>query len=232
MTGQTPLALRFDSCMDFARFYVAGNEEAVAALIQLARGTGGTQVHLWGETGHGKTHLLHATCALAHATGRRTLYLPLTTPPANDADIFDGLDAFDLVCLDDVDVIAGNPGLETALFHAFNRLSQKRGHLLTSARTPPAQLAIALPDLKSRLAWGVALRLNPLADDDKLAALTARAQQRGLDLPQVVGRFLLTRCPRDLPSLWALLDRLDQASLAAGRPLTIPFVKTLLGESS
>jgi DnaA family protein len=76
------------------------------------------------------------------------------------------------------------------------------------------------------------VHLQPLDDAGVLAALTSRAQRLGLELPAAVGRFLLARCPRDLPSLWALLDRLDRGSLAAQRPLTIPFVKTLLGEKT
>ena len=86
----------------------------------------------------------------------------------------------------------------------------------------------AKDDLTSRLAWGLVLHLEALDENDKLAALQLRAQQRGFELPTDVGQFLLRRCPRDTPSLFALLDRLDQASLAAQRKLTIPFVRELI----
>ena len=86
-------------------------------------------------------------------------------------------------------------------------------------------LKIKLPDLVSRLAWGLTLYLQLLNDDDKLSALQLRAGKRGFDLPDNVGRYLLSHNTRDLSSLFDLLDHLDEASLAAQRKLTIPFVK-------
>jgi DnaA family protein len=58
--------------------------------------------------------------------------------------------------------------------------------------------------------------------------LQLRARQRGFELPDDVAHYLLRRAPRDPASLFALLDRLDYASLAAQRKLTIPFVRELL----
>ncbi|MGW8310551.1 MAG: HdaA/DnaA family protein, partial [Thiogranum sp.] len=55
-----------------------------------------------------------------------------------------------------------------------------------------------------------------------------RAEQRGFELPEDTGRYLLRRLPRDLPALMKLLERLDTASLAAQRKLTVPFVKSVL----
>ena len=55
-----------------------------------------------------------------------------------------------------------------------------------------------------------------------------RAQERGFELPDETGRYLMSRYPRDLSSLFAVLDRLDQASLQAQRRLTVPFVKQVL----
>jgi len=61
-----------------------------------------------------------------------------------------------------------------------------------------------------------------------VAALRLRAAARGFELPVGTARYLLRRCPREAPSLFALLDRLDRASLAARRRLTVPFVRQLL----
>jgi DnaA family protein len=90
-------------------------------------------------------------------------------------------------------------------------------------------MAIKLPDLKSRLAWGVVYQLHALSDEQKLDALKLRAQGRGLDLDLPVGKFLLRRCPRNMAQLFETLELLDQASLAQQRRLTIPFVKEVLG---
>ena len=62
-----------------------------------------------------------------------------------------------------------------------------------------------------------------------IAALARRARGRGLELPAGTARYLITRLPRDLPSAFELLDRLDEASMVEQRRLTVPFVKSVLG---
>ena len=132
------------------------------------------------------------------------------------------------VSRDDVERVADHPAAELALFHLFNRARDQGQTLAMAATLPPAQLPIGLPDLASRLTWGLTLPVRALSGDDTLQALSLRASHLGLQLPPAVGRYLMNRAPRDLPAQLALLDRLDQASLAAQRRLTIPFVKTLL----
>jgi hypothetical protein len=102
-------------------------------------------------------------------------------------------------------------------------------YFVLAVDAPPTSLKIILPDLKSRLSWGVVYQLNSLDDDQKLAALQLRAQIRGLDLEAAVGKFLLRRFTRNMAQLFMVLEQLDQASLAEQRRLTIPFVKEVLG---
>jgi DnaA family protein len=111
-------------------------------------------------------------------------------------------------------------------------LRELGNRLIVTAPVPPAELSIRLPDLKTRLGWGLTLRLQALNDDDKLIALGSYARSLGLDLPPQVGRFLLSHYRRDLSSLRRLLDDLDHATLAAKRKLTIPFLKNFLGETT
>ncbi len=99
---------------------------------------------------------------------------------------------------------------------------------MVSARCAPAALNLGLPDLVSRLGWGPVFQLQPLDDEGKRAALQLRARQRGMELPDEVAVYLLRRSPRDMDSLFELLQRLDVASLAAQRRLTIPFVRALI----
>ena len=87
---------------------------------------------------------------------------------------------------------------------------------------------IRLPDLRSRLAWGLVLQLNELDDEAKITTLQQQASLRGFELPYTVASFLIARCARNLHDLHHLLDKLDRASLAAHRKITIPFVKSIL----
>ena len=156
------------------------------------------------------------------------IYLPLAELVDYQPDeVFSALEYQPLVCLDDTDAVAGNRPWEEALFHLMNRKLQAGGVLLVSASQVPARL-FELPDLVSRLGWGITYTLKPLGDEDVLASLACRARGRGLELPEETAQYLLRRFPRDLPTLFALFDTLDTASLIEQRRLTIPFVKSVL----
>lgn len=225
---QLTLGLRFNDSASFANFFSGRNAEVVNHLRVCAQGGSDLAVLIWGAPGSGKTHLLHAACHAVTARAEQAAYLPMRDAAAWSPDILEGLERCTLVCVDDADAVAGWPAWEEALFHLYNRMREQRSCLVLSAAAAPAELKLNLPDLASRLAWGLVLHVAALDENDKLAALQLRAQQRGFELPTDVGQFLLRRCPRDTPSLFALLDRLDQAALAAQRKLTIPFVRELI----
>jgi DnaA family protein len=184
-------------------------------------------MYLFGPHGGGKSHLLQAACHLAPAN---SAYLPLAelyAAPA--ADLLSRLERQGLVCIDDLDRIAGNPAWEEALFHFFNRARECGCRLLFAGRSSPRRLPLTLEDLRSRLGWGPVFQL-PAPDDDQLQAiLQFRARRRGLDMPPEVARFLVSRAPREMAALMQRLDTLDTRSLADQRALTVPFVKQALG---
>ncbi len=232
MAHQLALPLGFNARQGFGQFWPGPNDEVVAHLRQAALGQGDSPLFIWGVEGAGKTHLLNAACALASDHGRRAAYLPLRTLSALGPDILTGVDQFDVVCVDDLDPIAGLPEWEVALFELFNQLRDHGRTLLISARRPPPQLPFRLPDLQSRLAWGLTLHIHPLREDDTLQALSLQAKALGMDLTPAAGRFLMSHTRRDLPALLTLLQQLDRASLAAQRRLTIPFIKSQIGEQA
>jgi DnaA family protein len=96
---------------------------------------------------------------------------------------------------------------------------------LFSADCGPAALPLGLPDLRTRLAWGLTLAIAPLDDAGRQELLQALAARRGLELPIEVARYLLERAPRHPKDLVSLIDALDRASLAEQRRLTVPFVR-------
>jgi DnaA family protein len=157
------------------------------------------------------------------------VYLPLSDFSARSPEMLMGLEQIDVVCLDDIDQLAGHPQREEAFFDCYNRVRDAGGKLIVTAAAAPKALGVALPDLVSRLSWGLTFHLHPLIDDEKIAALMLRAMRRGFELPKEVANFVLSRSARDNKALFHLLDQLDYASLAAQRRLTIPFVKTIIG---
>lgn len=230
MTGnpQLPLGLALQDGARFDSYFPGLNREVVQHLQQAASGTGENLVYVAGASGMGKTHLLQAACHRAGQCDRTSTYLPLQELLALAPTILEDLEQLDLICLDDVAAIAGHAVWERGLFDLFNRVRAAGGTLLVAGERRPDQSGFGLPDLVSRLGWGVTYTLKPLADEDVIAALACRARARGLELPEDTAQFLLRRFPRDLPTLFALFDTLDTASLIEQRRLTIPFVKAVL----
>jgi len=130
-----------------------------------------------------------------------------------------------LVTADDVDGL--DEPAQQRLFAAINAAREGAPPVLAAGARPPAQLELR-EDLRTRLAWGLVYQLKPLSDAEKALHLRAEAARRGLRLSDEVVGYLLTRLPRDLPSLNAVLDALDRYSLAAKRPVTLPLVREAL----
>ena len=225
---QLPLALRFPPDQRFESF-VAAPGGALAQLRALARGEGAT-LYLSGPAGSGKSHLALASCADAEQGGRRAAYLPVAAAAGRLRDALDALQA-DLVALDGLEAIAGTREDEVALFDFHNRARQAGISLLYVACGAPDALGLVLPDLRSRLSQCPRVVLAALDDEGRAAVLQDRARRRGLVLEPAALDWLLRRAGRDLVGLTRLLDRLDQASLAEQRRVTVPFLRGVLGET-
>jgi DnaA family protein len=230
---QLPLGIRLRDTSVFASYFPGRNRSVVDALAALStRRTGAsdgpTCVWLHGAAAVGKTHMLQAMCASAHANGQPAAYLPLREVAQLGGEILSGYGQFSLVCLDDAEAVAGNASWERALFRLHQELDEQGGRLVLSGAVPPAALPFKLADLASRLNGGVVLTLQALDEQEQLAALQLRAQLRGFELPEETGQFLLRRLPRNMTALCNFLDELDAASLVAQRRLTVPFVKAVM----
>ncbi len=230
---QLPLGVSLRDDATFDNFYLSPedpNRQVVAALQGFAAGSLPEQlIYLWGEEGSGVSHLLQSACQSAEDSGRSFQYLPLgELLPMDPAVILDGLEEVELLCIDGMHLLEGQPQWQTALFHLFNRVRDAGGQMLLGARRSPRGLELELADLASRLQWGLTFQLQPLNDNDKLAALRQRSRRRGFDLPEDVALYILHRAPRHTGALFTCLEQLDRASLMAKRKITIPFVKEVL----
>lgn len=228
MSYQLPLDFEFNNELTFDSFVTGGNAEAVDVLQRLTMELTEPYVYLWGGAATGKSHLLQAVCQSFASLQKPAAMIPLAQHQQLAPEILDGLEQLSLVCIDDIDCIAGLAEWEEALFHFFNRMRDSANKLLISGGASPAQQTLRLNDLKSRLAWGLVLQLRSLEDGQKVEALRKRALIRGMELNDEVGQFLLARYSRDMVSLMNLLDVLDEASLREQRRLTVPFVRQYL----
>ena len=130
--------------------------------------------------------------------------------------------------MDDLDAVAGNPAWENALFGCFNQVRAAQGRLLISSRKPLSALQFHLPDLQSRLSWGVRQNLHAPDDDGKLAILDQRARALRIELPDDVRAYLIKHSRRDMGSLLSALERLKDAAFAGKRRITVPLAREVL----
>ncbi|QJQ94209.1 MULTISPECIES: DnaA regulatory inactivator Hda [Halomonadaceae] len=227
-SGQLPLGVGMRDDATFGNFLAGDNAALVKALREQLDAQGESFLLLWGGEGVGRSHLLQAACHEAGDRDSRALYLPLAELGHFPPHILEDVERLDLLAIDDLDQVLGRRRWEEALFHCFNRLRDAGKRLLVASNAAPRHLDVKLPDLASRLSWGVTFHVKPLDDAGRIEALRLRAQARGMQLPDEVARYILHRGPRRLSDLFDALETLDRASLSAKRKLTIPFVKQSL----
>lgn len=238
---QLPLPVTLPTDETFESFVDNGNGEVVTLLKSIATAMPQWQnaeslsslaslrlplITLLGGAGFGKSHLLYALCHQLAQRNVNHLYLNLSNYTQWSLGIFEGLENLSVICLDNIHAIAGNAKWEEALFDLLNRVLETRHALIVcSSRQSPAGAAFQLPDLTSRLAWGVIYHLSNLNDEGRKEVLRLRANQRGLRLSEQALQFLLHHSDRDIRNLLNLLARLDTRSLQEQKKLSVAMVK-------
>lgn len=197
--------------------FVAGrNLELLSALRHtLAESNGERCFYVWGEAGSGKSHLLQACVRAALAAQHDAAYTQCSVPQSAAAVI--AID--DVECLDDA--------AQIKLFDLYNQMRDNGGMLLVSGKESPLHLKLR-DDLRTRLGWGLVYQVHSLSDEEKAQALMQHARSRGLALPPEITQYLLRHGRRDLPSLMAALDALDEHSLRLHRAPSVPLLKEVL----
>lgn len=228
MHKQLTLNLALDDTYTFDNFWPIANEATLKALKHYLQHQLPTLIFLFGEKSSGKTHVLRACGEALKKNQQTVITLAMQDLITLSPNILDGLEHLDCIIIDDIDAIAGHTAWQEAFFHCYNRCLDTGCHWIVSATHAPQFLPLDLKDLTSRLSQGVTWALNPLSDQDKSAALIHRAKSTGLDLPVAVADYLIHHYARDMASQVHRLTQLEQASLAQGRKLTIPFIKTIL----
>lgn len=215
---QLILDIRLDAPPRLDNFIAHSNRPAVDAVGKAARQPG-FHLYLWGTPGTGKTHLLRAAAAAAEGSARPHRYLS----PAELEDF--SAPAGALVAVDDVEKLS--EAGQIALFNAFNRSGPADHTLIVAGTAPPLALRLR-EDLRTRIGQCLIFHLQPLDDVARAAIIASQATHRGLRLEESVVTYLLRYGRRDLPSLLAVLDALDAASLEHKRPITLPLLRQIM----
>ena len=233
-TAQLTLSVQLPDDETFDSYLRESNRSVVSQLTlfieqnQVTKPNQPNSFYLFGLTGVGKSHLLHASSTYAAKLHKTSVCLSCAELLLLSVEVLDGLEQIDVICLDDIQLIAGNTVWQQAIFDLYNRVLEQNHYLLISGDQSATELGLSLPDLVSRLSWGLTEQVKPLNDGEKVAALQYRASKRGLTLSSEAANFLLNRLSRDMGNLITSLDTLDKVSIREQRKITIPFIKDVL----
>ena len=228
MIEQYALHFEFRANQTFDDYFAGINQPVIDSLKQSVIGHGEQQIFLWGKTGQGKSHLLQACCHYAQLYQQQSFYFDLSHYRTFPPEILTGLDNYDVVCIDHLNWIAGKIDWEKELCDFIQRHIRQQNRLIFSSTCLPDFIHLKTVELKTRLSWGAIFQLQTLVETESIDALIFKADTMGFEITPQIGRFLILDQKIELDDLWALLEKLDRASLAAKRKLTLPFLKNLL----
>lgn len=185
---------------------------------------------IWGLEFSGKSHLMSALDHSLEAAG--TVYLVLDTSMISDVNLVNNLpNKIDFLLINDVDLIAGNPDGELALFNLYNFCLSHHCKLVVTSNIPPRSEGWQLPDLKSRLNSGLVLALEVLKGDLALQCIEQQFELNGIPLEPAVIRYLKTTQNTSYAYLYQLFMRLFAETLKLKKKLTVPLIKKALQDN-
>jgi DnaA family protein len=223
--AQIPLPLSFDKRFSLQNYISESSSYIEQQLMALFDETGESLIGLWGGADSGKTHLLNACAHYARHCG-----IPFHLFDANQLGVVKPGSFYDfpegsVVGIDNIDLLAGNRLWEEQFYQLVNRVKQGELRFVFSMSRQPRDTGFRLPDLKSRLMWGLLIALHQADDMQIQKVLKRRARLLGLELDDDVLNYLLNHFSRRLSVQMQMLYKLDQAALSAQRKITIPLIR-------
>ena len=218
--SQSLLPVGLTDYPSFSNYLPFQNHHTVEELINFLGHDRASICYIWGPSGSGKTHLLYASCRITPAS----VYIPLLDLQLQP-EMLDGLESYNLVCVDDIHSVATQLHWEKRLFSLFEELKARSNRLVVSSNTPVNMLNFSIDDLRNRFSSRQVLKLQSASEKEKIEILIDRAARRGLRIDESVVHYALKRYSRDMHALVRLFYRIDSKSLEQKSKITIPFLK-------
>ena len=194
---------------------------------------------IWGESGLGKTHLLHAAGHYAQRLypGMRVKYVS-TEEFTNDfinSLRDDRRVAFkkryrdiDMLLIDDIQFLEGKEGIQEEFFHTFNTLHNQNKQIVISSDRPPKQLATLEDRLRTRFEWGLITDVQPPDRETRVAILRKKAQMDKLDVPGDVLDLIASKIERNIRELEGALIRVTAFASLNNAELDLALAEVVL----
>jgi len=217
------------------------NELAYAAAQQVAKKPGAAYnpLLLYGGTGLGKTHLLHAAGNLIHKRNRdaKVIYLHSEQFVSEMIQALRGdrIDAFkqhyrtaDALLIDDIQFFAGKDRTQEEFFHTFNALLDSQQQIILTCDRYPKEVDGIEARLRSRFGWGLTVSIEPPDFETRVAILMNKAQEREVLLDQAVAYLIARRIRSNVRDLEGALNTLFANARFTGRAITESFAQEVL----
>jgi chromosomal replication initiator protein len=217
------------------------NQLARAAASQVADnpGTAYNPLFIYGGTGLGKTHLLHAVGngILAKKPDAKVIYMhserfvqDMVKALQNNAieEFKRYYRSVDALLIDDIQFFAKKDRSQEEFFHTFNALLEGNQQIILTSDRYPKEIDGVEERLKSRFGWGLTIAIEPPELETRVAILMRKAQENNIRLPEEVAFFVAKRLRSNVRELEGALNRITANANFTGRPITIDFVRESL----
>jgi chromosomal replication initiator protein len=217
------------------------NQLGKAAAMQVAQNPGRAYnpLLLYGGTGLGKTHLMHAAGNLMceQKPGTKVLYLRseqfvsamIEALRAKNMDAFKRrFRSVDALLIDDIQFFAGKDTTQEEFFHTFNALFEGKQQIILTCDRYPKEVDKLEPRLKSRLGWGLSVAIEPPDFETRAAILLSKAHDKGVDVPEDVAMLLARRIRSNVRDLEGALNTLAARANFFGRAISADFAQETL----
>ncbi|GGQ25807.1 chromosomal replication initiator protein DnaA [Shewanella litoralis] len=217
------------------------NQLGKAAALQVSENPGGAYnpLFLYGGTGLGKTHLLHAVgngiiknnpnAKVVYMHSERFVQDMVKALQNNAIEEFKRYyRSVDALFIDDIQFFANKDRSQEEFFHTFNALLEGNHQIILTSDRYPKEIDGVEDRLKSRFGWGLTVAIEPPELETRVAILMRKAQESGINLPDEVAFFIAKRLRSNVRELEGALNRVIANANFTGRPITIDFVREAL----
>ena len=203
-------------------FFDSPNEEVKLALKK------NEDVFLYGAEDSGKSFLLQSTCNYYASDLQSSVYIPISEAIKHGTGFIESLEGLDLICLDDIDLIASNQEWEVGIFNLINNSLISDCRLIFSSSINPSSINFELDDLISRIKKIDHIELYSISDASLPEAIKFVSKLRSINLGDKEINYLVTYTKRNMSDLIEIISKLDQLSLELKRKITIPLIKEII----
>ena len=183
---------------------------------------------LYGIAGTGKTFLLQSLCNHYTDCEKTSLYIPLNEVKEYGSSFLDSFEELDLICIDQIDSIAGDDVWEVAIFNLINNCLTSKCRLIFCSRLNPSSINFNLKDLFSRIKRIDHIELLPVSENNLRDAIRFITDLRSLEIGDTEIDYLMTHSTRSITNIIEIIDELDLLSLKLKRRITIPLIKEFI----